>query len=84
MFKKTGKAIAGFGVRRFLTILGSMSALVGATCAYGPAPAYGMPSCTTDDECRDMGAGWYCEKSSGTGYCAQAEPDAGTSEDAGQ
>ncbi|HEY3448199.1 MAG TPA: hypothetical protein VGK67_17720 [Myxococcales bacterium] len=85
MMKKTGKAIAGFGVRRFLSIIGSMSALAGATCAaYGPAPAYGINTCTQDTECTSQGSGWYCDKSSGTGYCAHAEPDAGTTQDAGK
>ena len=74
------KKIANIGVRRFLSILGSVSALAGATCAaYGPAPAYGIQTCTNDTDCTSAhGSGWYCDKSNGNAYCAQVEPDAGT------
>ncbi|HEY3448198.1 MAG TPA: hypothetical protein VGK67_17715 [Myxococcales bacterium] len=76
--KKTGKAIAKLGARGFLSILGSMAALAGAACAaYGPAPDYGMPTCTQDSECTNMGADWYCDKT--IDRCAHSEPDAGTS-----
>ncbi|MGC4119365.1 MAG: hypothetical protein QM765_33325 [Myxococcales bacterium] len=71
--------IPKIAVRRILTLVGSMSALIGTACAaYGPAPAYGIQTCTTDTDCQSTyGAGWYCDKSSGTGYCSSSQPDAG-------
>lgn len=80
------KKIASFGVRRILKIIGSVSALAGATCAaYGPAPAYGIQTCTNDSDCTSQyGSGWYCDKSNGNGYCSSSAPDGGAQNDAGQ
>ncbi|MGC4119363.1 MAG: hypothetical protein QM765_33315 [Myxococcales bacterium] len=77
------KKLSNLGARGFLSVLGSMAAFAGAACPalYGPAPEYGMPTCTQDVECKDMGAAWYCDQSSGTGYCRHADADAGTASD---
>ncbi|MGC4116575.1 MAG: hypothetical protein QM765_18755 [Myxococcales bacterium] len=63
------KLLARIGARGVLALLGGMATLAAATCAYG------MPSCTTDKDCKNPDFP-YCTPNH---FCERPpEPDAGT------
>jgi len=75
------KSLANLGFRGLLLLVGGVATLAGAaSCAYGPAPVYGMLTCQDDTDC-SVSEGWYCDQSAKV--CAHRDLDAGTPPDAG-
>ena len=82
--RRAGTAVAGFGWRGMLALVGGVASIAGIASlqcglpAYGPWPK-GDASCDTEAECTaSHGPGWYCD--SWKSPCVERiEQDAGSS-----